>query len=62
MKWEYRIEHVSERTPDSSNNWIGHTEDKLLNQLGQEGWEAISAWYAGAGSYSNVLLKRPVSD
>jgi hypothetical protein len=32
---------------------------EILNRLGAEGWEAISAWADGLGNY--VLLKKPIT-
>jgi hypothetical protein len=54
MKWEYHII----RFADSS-----HLKDAEadLNTLGQNGWEAVSAWYSDSDFGTYVLLKRPIS-
>ncbi len=57
-KWEYKIteiyadDQLTERSVKSS--------EEILNKLGSEGWEAVSAW-GEEGWTSFVLLKREIS-
>ena len=40
------------------DNDIGTSLIDVLNQLGAEGWEAVSSGSLGGGSIAEVLLKR----
>jgi hypothetical protein len=51
-KWEYKIIKIY---PNSDN--AGDDRSKALNELGEEGWEAVSVWADGSRG-SCVLLKR----
>jgi hypothetical protein len=49
MKWEYLMRQIAPFDDDST---------KELNQLGDEGWEAVSAWSSAFSGDNFVLLKR----
>ena len=53
-KWEYKVAHVGDA--------FGTLQD-LLNRLGQDDWELVSAPHAGpAGTVVTLILKRPARD
>jgi len=56
MKYEYKFTEVS-----LSKGIRVHEEH--LNDLGMQGWEAVSVWpeQKGAGTVARMLLKRPMS-
>jgi hypothetical protein len=52
MQWEYKLKHIF-----VSDSLIEGAESEL-NEWGEEGWEAVSAWGdESLGSF--VILKRP---
>jgi hypothetical protein len=53
---EYRVEAITIFDEKHS-----HEAVELLNQLGSQGWEAISAWYENNLPNSYVMLKRSVT-
>jgi hypothetical protein len=55
MEWEYRIERIflSMALEDNRPAIV-----EMLNNLGQEGWEAVNAWSGHSESNAFVLLKR----
>jgi hypothetical protein len=55
MNWEYQIVNVSVENPADCES-CRYT----LNQLGAQGWEAVTAW-AETNRRSVVLLKRQKS-
>jgi len=48
-KWEYRIEQMMK---------VLHWDMKKLNELGDQGWEAVGPFYDAKYSVTYVLLKR----
>ena len=54
QKWEYRMAHVGDAF---------ETLQDLLNRLGRDGWELVSAPHAGAaGAVVALILKRPAAE
>jgi hypothetical protein len=59
MKWEYKVDKIL-------MNGLGSPEH-LLNQLGQDGWEAVALWDSTDRPLDEddmhifILLKRPIS-
>jgi hypothetical protein len=56
MKWEYRVVKINPSSHLGTADYL--TED--LNDLGAEGWEAVSSWANPVGVF--VLLKRKKSE
>lgn len=54
-KWEYKVVHLKYEDETSSQN------EKLLNTLGQEGWELIAVAIDGTAGYNDAYLKREAS-
>ena len=50
-KWDYKLVYVHRKSPNEI--------EALLRQLGQQGWELVSAPH-NLGSIQNLVLKRPV--
>ena len=50
MKWEYKI--------DSAVQVVGSWAMEYINKLGEEGWEAVSAFYDSKLSQTYILFKR----
>ena len=62
-KWEYKVLNINRYF----QNWNIDCEglEKVLNELGSDGWETMGVGGAGAGSnggdrffYSTIILKR----
>ena len=51
MKWEYHLYSVGLEQLD-------HDIDKSLNELGQQGWELVTAYKL---AFRVFVLKRPIS-
>jgi len=54
MKWEYRYVQVSDQNPGNMQLMVAE-----LNELGLEGWEAVSTVPKTPVAAHYVLLKRP---
>jgi hypothetical protein len=63
MKWEYKIQKVSIGMGDL----VEQTAEVTLNELGEEGWEAVGWWHSQTkpldveGRDTLLLFKRPIS-
>ncbi len=61
MKWEYKLQKVA----IGSGGFLAELATNALNELGDEGWEAVSWWHTessrldGEGNDTLVLFKRP---
>jgi len=53
VKWEYRIEPAIRA--------LGKWDEKSLNALGDQDWEAVGIVYDGKASQTYILFKRPRS-
>ena len=54
MKRRYKKSTIFVPNDESTSRYV-----EILNRMGAEGWEAISAWADGLGNY--VLLKKAVT-
>jgi hypothetical protein len=63
MRWEYNI--LSYNQPSGTGAIPADQITSALNQLGKDGWEAVSvfpiAMTQGATNIVGILLKRPVT-
>ena len=55
MAWEYKIEEIVVFDRDRRNK----SEEKM-NELGQDGWEAVSVWRDASMDDEYVLFKREI--
>jgi hypothetical protein len=54
MKRKYKKSTIFVHKDEPIDHYV-----EILNRLGAEGWEAISAWADELGNY--VLLKKPIT-
>jgi hypothetical protein len=57
-QWEYRVLSLG-------SFWSIPKDDKieaLLDELGEEGWEAVNAFTHSSSNQVKVILKRPLSE
>jgi hypothetical protein len=59
MKWEYVVERLHTRLGEGLA--MAETE-LLLKKLGDEGWEAVTAWHQGGPGENRtyMVFKRPL--
>jgi hypothetical protein len=64
MKWEYKTIKVDSKKTFGGVKFDENTFDNILNELGQQGWELVSAVSVnqGWGESKHIvgILKRPI--
>ena len=63
MKWEYKT--IKTDTKGAFGGYFEHHKfERLMNELGQQGWELVSALHTtrelGASRHVIAILKRPL--